>query len=161
LRARQFPRAAEESVQKFGAATSPSRADYEHLVGYFASGFLAYATPQRASAKYPGFPSANGPARDRLEGFSRTAPLLAAWLSTSETTSLDVPGRGPTDLADVLRSGFRAGSDPSSPDYWGAIQSHDQRIAEAADIALALWLSRASVWEHLSADERRRIADWL
>ena len=50
---------------------------------------------------------------------------------------------------------------PSHADYWGGITDRDQRIAEAADVALALWLSRATVWDQLDASQRLQIATWL
>jgi hypothetical protein len=35
------------------------------------------------------------------------------------------------------------------------------RIVEAADIALALWLSRHALWDQLSISERHQLASWL
>ncbi|SDB14825.1 hypothetical protein SAMN05660653_00747 [Desulfonatronum thiosulfatophilum] len=36
-----------------------------------------------------------------------------------------------------------------------------KRIVEAADIALALWLFRDSVWEGLTMHQRKADVDWL
>jgi hypothetical protein len=68
---------------------------------------------------------------------------------------------GDVDLAELLHAGLVAGTDPTSPEYWGSIGQRDQRIVEAADVALALWLARDAVWPRLTAAQRKAVADWL
>jgi hypothetical protein len=157
----RFPSASEGAVTRFTAKASPARADYESLVGYLIEGFLTYATPSRALAKYPGLPAGGARKAEELEGFSRIAPLLGVWLEHADGTRLSLPSGQEVDAAAILKSGVLAGTDPNHSDYWGDITDRDQRIAEAADIGLALWLSRATVWETLTDAERRQIAAWL
>src|SRR5688572_11762462 len=76
----QFPSESENAVTHFAAKPNPARADYETLVGYFVEGFLTYATPSHALAKYPGLPAGGARKAEELEGFSRIAPLLGVWL---------------------------------------------------------------------------------
>jgi hypothetical protein len=159
--AARFPSASESTVTRFAANPSPSRADYESLVGYLVEGFLTYSTPSHALAVYPGLPAGGARKAERFEGFSRVAPLLGVWLEHAPASSLKLPSGREVDVAQILESGILAGTDPTHADYWGDITDRDQRIAEAADVALALWLSRAAVWDRLDAPQRARIATWL
>ena len=74
---------------------------------------------------------------------------------------MTLPSGHKVDVANILETGVLAGTDPKHEDYWGDITDRDQRIAEAADVALALWLSRAIVWEKLDVGQRQQIVDWL
>jgi hypothetical protein len=159
--AARFPSASESAVASFAAKPSPSRADYESLVGYVVEGFLTYATPSRALAKYPGLPAGGARKAEEFEGFSRIAPLLGVWLEHAANAPLKLPSGREADAAQILRSAVLAGTDRNHADYWGDITDRDQRIAEAADIALALWLSRAAVWDRLEDSQRRQITEWL
>ena len=54
------------------------------------------------------------------------------------------------------------GTDPAKAlTYWGDMTHMDQRLVESGDIAVALWLSRARVFDRLSAAEQARILAWL
>jgi hypothetical protein len=145
----------------FADPDAPAVARYEFLFRYFVSGFLAYRTPARSGARYPGAPSKNGAQADDLEGFSRIAPLIAAWLAGGRAPLVDTLDGVSIDLAGLLADGFAAGADPASSGYWGDIGHRDQRIVEAADIALAAWLARDSAWRALDEPGRRRLAGWL
>ncbi|MCU0919242.1 MAG: DUF2264 domain-containing protein [Burkholderiaceae bacterium] len=125
------------------------------------TGFAAFRSASGALADYPGPDSSNGPGMDRLEGFSRIAPLAAAWMHGGRDARLVLADGSALDLASMLRSGLLAGTDPASTDHWGRIEHWGLAIVEAGDIALALWLSRAQVWDRLNPDERHRIASWL
>lgn len=134
---------------------------YADLFRYFVAGYLAYRSDTGAVAFYPGEASNHGYAVDGLEGFSRTAPLIGAWLYSGRSKVLDVPRFGKVNLEALLRQAIEAGTNPAGDAYWGAIGIADQRVVEAADIALALWLTRDSIWDRLNADEKDRIAAWL
>ena len=155
-------RAALDSLARaFADAEAPTRPHYEGLFTYFLAGYLAHASPRGATARYPGMPSANGPAMDRLEGFSRIAPLLAAWLHGGGQPAVRLPDGRSVDLAARLREAIVAGTDPESPEYWGDIKHWGQAIVEAADIALALWLARGPVWDRLDPAQQAQAARWL
>ena len=151
----------ERLARAFADAEPPSREHYDGLFIYFLAGYMAHASPRGASARYPGMPSANGPAMDRLEGFSRIAPLLAAWLHGGGEPVVRLPDGRSVDLAALLREAIVAGTDPASAEYWGDVKHWGQAIVEAADIALALWLARGSVWERLEAAQQAQVARWL
>ncbi len=160
--ARHFDPASEAVIARFTKQVAPTRADYESIVGYVLEGFLAYSTPRHARARYPGLPAGGASqAEQEMEGFSRIAPLLAVWLKSSGTDSLKLPNGREVDVAGILRGAVLAGTDPRDSEYWGEIQDRDQRIAEAADVALALWLAREDVWEKFDLPQRQRISGWL
>jgi len=162
---RAFPRRAENVLYAFLDGEQPSSTAYDALAGYFVKGFMTYRSPDGAYARYPGWPMGEGGPedqhQDRLEGFSRIAPLLASWLHGGRPQLMSLPSGGTVDAADLLRTGFLAGTDPESGAYWGAIGDHDSRIVEAHDIALALWLSRRWTWDQFSDAEREQVSAWL
>lgn len=161
LRQFTFPRSAERTLEGFRRG-SPTPADYEALVRYFGAAWLTYRTPNGAGARFPGLPSWSGEECDALEGFSRMMPLFGAWCSAGRVQELEVsPGRR-LSLPAEFRRGLLAGTDPKSPGYWGDMPGKsNQRIVEAADVALALWLFRDSVWSSLEASQRDAVVAWL
>ena len=148
------------ALQAFAGRGALCVGDYERLFAYFVEGFLRRRSAAGAHASYRGWPSFNGARCDALEGFSRIAPLLGAWLHSGRPAQLDLPG-GRVDIAQLLRTGLVSGSDPAAREYWGAIGSRDQRIVEAADIALAAWLARDRLWPALTPGQREALAAWL
>ncbi|WP_294171646.1 DUF2264 domain-containing protein [uncultured Sphingomonas sp.] len=135
---------------------------YKLLFDYLLAGFLEFRTPSGERAYYPGFKGMRGHRIEGLEGFARTVPLFASWLASGRGEQvIDPRTSAPVDLADLIRGGLLAGTDPAAPTYWGEIGDMDQRLVEAADIALILWLTRASIWAHFTPAERQQIADWL
>jgi hypothetical protein len=58
--------------------------------------------------------------------------------------------------------GLDAGTDPASPEYWGAVPGDtDQRMVEQAAIGLALAFCPERTWEPLSTAARERLVAWL
>jgi len=140
---------------------APSERRYRALILYFISGFMRHLSPGFARVQYCGAGSVNSYPFNGLEGFARTAPLLAAWLySGREQIFEETPGAR-IDLVRVLRRGILSGVDRRSSEYWGDIRDNDQRIVEAADIARVLWLTRTSIWAHLSESEKSMVTAWL
>jgi hypothetical protein len=157
----RFPATSEATIERFAANPEPSRADYLTLVGYLVEGFLTYSTRSHARAHYPGLHAGGARQAEEFEGFSRIAPLLGVWLAHSPQTKLRLPSGREVDVSQILESGVLGGTDPTHADYWGDITDRDQRIAEAADVALALWLSRATLWQRLETRQRQQVTAWL
>lgn len=157
----RFPRAAERLPRKMAnGETTPSA--YHDLLTYFATGWTAYRTPDGSRAHYPGWPSYYDPSSDPIEGFSRVMPLFGAWCASGRATTLRLPDGSMLSLPDAFRKGLLAGTDPHGPGYWGSSTAGtNQRTVEAADIALALWLFRDSVWRNLPPRKRDAVAAWL
>ena len=146
-----------ELLTPFESRASVTRNDYLNLGAYFENGFLAYRDPDASSASYPGLHSSHGRRMDSIEGFTRMAPLLAVCLRSANGTSAFQPDQARQALLD----GWVNGTNPASAGYWGAIHDNDQRIVEAADVALSIWLLRDSLWQQLSPDARERVFRWL
>ncbi|MBP2157890.1 MULTISPECIES: DUF2264 domain-containing protein [Asticcacaulis] len=143
-------------ANRFLSQAGDDLARFTRLFGYFVAGFYRHAIPGFARVHYPGMPSIRGHRITGLEGFARTAPLLAAWLHSGRPGVFE--GR---DLIESLAQGLLRGTDPASPDYWGDMADDDQRMVEAADIARTVWLSRNQLWDRWSRAERERVATWL
>jgi hypothetical protein len=63
---------------------------------------------------------------------------------------------------DRIVDGLDAGTDPASPEYWGAVPGPtDQRMVEQAAIGLALAFCPERTWEMLSPAARDRLVAWL
>jgi len=152
----------EARVRQRFLGNQPIETRFAGLFEYFSKGFVRHAVPGYARVQYAGLGSWNSYAVDGLEGFARTAPLLAAWIYSGR----DAPAGGlrdwrPSEWLGMLRAGILSGVDPHSSQYWGDIQAEDQRIVEAADVARVLWLTRASIWVKLSAGQQQMISAWL
>lgn len=156
-----FPAAAGSLLDGFRSGAAPDAKAYNDLFSYFVEGFEAYRTPLGAKAIYPGLPSRNGPASDELEGFSRIVPLMGAWVHSGRPRTLKLSNGVQVDLVATFRRGLIAGTDPHSREYWGQIHDYNQRIVEASDIALALWLYGNRVWPQLTQAQKNNVVSWL
>ena len=142
-------------------ASRPVRADYEELFRYFLEGFETYRSAHGAIGYYRGFPSRHGSRADALEGFSRSAPMWGAWVRSGRSRAIRLSNGSSVDLVVEFRKGLLAGTDPAGDEYWGDVSDLDQRIVEASDIALSVWLFRDTVWATLSADQKAQVGRWL
>jgi len=141
--------------------SQPVNERYADLFKYFIAGFLAYQDGSGARAHYPGAGSTHGRSIDGLEGFSRISPLIASWLAGGRSHIISTPNFDRVDLVHLLTEGIKVGTDPSSIHYWGHIVEDDQRVVEAADIALSIWLTKDILWPGLNEEERDNIVKWL
>jgi hypothetical protein len=147
-------------VRQLVLSNQPIETRFEGLFEYFSSGFVRHATPGYSRVQYGGMHSRNTYAMDGLEGFARTAPLLAAWIYSGRDAAVGGPGgERPGERLAMLRAGILGGVDPHSSEYWGHIRDQDQRIVEAADVARVLWLTRAGLLEGAGARTPR--TNWM
>lgn len=63
--------------------------------------------------------------------------------------------------AALYRRGFIAGTDPSSPEYWGEVSHGDQKLVEMAAMGLALILAPDKIWEPLTKEQQDNLYTWL
>lgn len=146
----------------FLSDTGSDNERYTELFRYFVEGFLYYLAPGNAHVCYPGLPSSNGAAIDAMEGFCRVLPMISAWISSGRPSAIFMDEKHQViNLGTVVKDGLVAGTDPRSKAFWGYIRNKDQRLVEAADVALSIWFLRESVWAQLSLQEKQRIANWL
>lgn len=136
-------------------------ADYDDLFIYFVSGFLSYRDRYLSRSYYPGEPSYHGLDVDGLEGFARVLPMVAAWLGSGRKPEISSLFHGNVNLADDFRKGLIAGTNPRSGGYWGKAPKFNQRVVEAALIALSLYLGADALWRPLTRIEKDNLANWL
>jgi len=133
---------------------------YEHLFKYFAYGNVKYQSTEGALIYYPGEISSKGRTVNGIEGFARFFPLAASWLF-SNNSEIILLNNESYNLIDILKRGLLNGTNPKNNEYWGNVLDKDQRIVEAADIALALWISKDTLWNKFTIAEKDRIVKWL
>jgi hypothetical protein len=106
-----------------------------------------------------------GNARVRLDGaaahFDRAAADLEGF--ARPLWGLAPLGAGQGDFAHWHRyaEGLANGTDPSHPEYWGAVNGRDQRMVELAALGFALALVPDKIWEPLSATARANVIAYL
>ncbi|MEU0073700.1 DUF2264 domain-containing protein [Streptomyces sp. NPDC006332] len=124
--------------------TGYTRAHWESAADALLAAVEPYATEDRALYHFPGDrESWSGTLSDGLEGYARTL-LLAAF--RRDETALQ-------RYADGLAAGVSG--------VWPRIEDRSQPLVEAASIALALRLTRQSLWDRLDDGVRQRTAAWL
>lgn len=158
---RTFPVAVEKELDSFKSDRAPDSASYDDLFRYFLEGFEIYRSKQGAITYYEGLPSRHGSRADALEGFSRSAPMWGAWVKSGRPHAIRLLNGSTVDLVNEFRQGLLAGTDPAGDEYWGDVSDLDQRIVEASDIALSVWLFRETVWDTLSSDQKAQVGRWL
>ncbi len=87
-----------------------------------------------------------------MEGFSRVLwGLVPYWCG----------GGRDDEFARIYKKGIVAGTNPDSPEYWGDLGSHDQRMVEMAAISYGILLTPKYLWEPLLAHEKKNLTNWL
>ncbi|HEY7269230.1 MAG TPA: DUF2264 domain-containing protein, partial [Dehalococcoidia bacterium] len=157
-----WPKSFDAGLQTAFASRDPAGdAAYRYAFRYLLTSFCDRRLPGGAAVRQPGARSSHGFRVDALEGFSRLAPLLAAWVAGGrEPVVEDLRGRR-LDVVELLIEGLVTGARPGSVRYWGDIEDRDQRIIEATDIARVLWIGRDFLCGRLSGPELEQLTSWL
>lgn len=134
---------------------------YSELFSYLVSGLMYYRASDFSHIYYPGASSTHDAAIDAMEGFCRALPMISAWIYSGRPSVIHNFVGQQIDLLKVAKEGLLAGTNPKSKGFWGHICDCDQRIVEAADIALSVWLLRGHLWPELSSLEKEMISKWL
>jgi hypothetical protein len=145
------------------AYTGWTRAHWIALLARATYGFARRVARTGSAARvlYPDDHAGHPDSVNGLESFSRLALIWGAWLHhPANSPRLSFQGYD-LNLAHLLQQGLVQGTNPASRFYWGHIAHMDQRIVECSNIALAIWFSRAHVWDELTAAEQARVAAWL
>lgn len=119
---------------------------------------VALMQPGKADLPLRGQASNHGAQADRLESFARPCLLAAHWLA-SEPGPAEKLSRA--QVAEWFRRGLVIGTDPKSPEYWGATANHHQHTVEMAALTLALQIASSSLWKPLTKLERDQVARWF
>lgn len=87
-----------------------------------------------------------------LEAFSRPLwALVPFWAG----------GGSDPEFEQLYRKGLASGTDPDSPEYWGATGEYDQCYVEMAAIACGILTAPEKLWTPLSDTEKQNLAAWL
>ncbi|MGH8791946.1 MAG: DUF2264 domain-containing protein [Stackebrandtia sp.] len=139
--------------------TGYTRAHWEAVAETWLSHALRHASPQHALFRIPGRHAWSGPESDALEGYARSF-LLAAGLIAS--------GRDRQGLAERYAQGLLAGTRRAGPEEWlrgvdcvPPLQGKTQPTVEAANVAFALHVCRAQIWDRLDGGDQEQVVDWL
>jgi hypothetical protein len=87
----------------------------------------------------------------QLEGFSRPIWGLASLLA----------GGGSYTGTKRWVEGFKNGTDPESPEWWGNMRDRDQRMVECAAIGFSLAVAKEQLWDPLSDAAKANFEVWL
>lgn len=61
----------------------------------------------------------------------------------------------------LFLKGIIAGTDPDSPEYWGAVTDYDQLIVEMAALSTTLMLVPEKSWQQLTKQQQENLHAWL
>lgn len=147
-------------IQSFTAPADSFEDKFVRMARYFIQAFFYYAGANYCRIRLPGLPSEQGRDSDAIEACARTLPLLAVWLNYRQRRCASLTADD-EKIRRALSQALLQGTDNSHKTCWGKITDYDQRICEAADIALALWLSRDYVWRDYTQPQRQQIISWL
>ncbi len=150
-----------ELVRTFLTPTVAEGERYAALFAYLVTGLHHYGSPDHAYVYYPGASNGQSAQLNALEGFCRSLPMIAAWVSSGRPAVITGCDGTHIDLVQLVQMGVLAGTDPRSGSFWGCIRDYDQRMVEAADVALALWLLRDHLWSRLDTPECEQVCSWL
>lgn len=128
-----------------------SRADVEQALHDLFNPLLPFFSEGGARVRLDGAAAHFDRAAADLEGFAR--PL---WGLTPLAA-----GGGTFDHWELYRRGLANGTDPGHPEYWGTVNSTDQRMVELAAIGFTMRLLPHLVWEPLSEQAKSNLAAYL
>lgn len=128
-----------------------TRADVEKGLRDLFQPLLPYFSEGRARVRLDGAGAHFDRAAADLEGFAR--PL---WGLTPLAA-----GGADFDYWEYYRQGLANGTDPEHPEYWGEVNSTDQRMVELAAIGFTLRLLPHLVWEPLPQKAKDNLAAYL
>lgn len=134
-----------------------TRSDYARAACALVKPLATYMSPQHARIKLPVSTGAGfSETAAQLEGFARPLWVIPHFLG-AESDQQHAAAISPEAWID----GLRAGTDPTSPEYWGELHDFDQRMVEMESIAYAI-LTRPE-WFSFVNDERtrRNLVAWL
>lgn len=128
-----------------------TRADVERALRDLFNPLLPYFSEGAARVRLDGAGAHFDRAAADLEGFAR--PL---WGLTPLAA-----GGGDFDHWELYRRGLANGTDPEHPEYWGQVNSTDQRMVELAAIGFTMRLLPHLVWEPLEPRAKDNLAAYL
>ncbi|MEO9299929.1 DUF2264 domain-containing protein [Devosia alba] len=128
-----------------------SRADVENALHDLFNPLLPFFSDGGARVRLDAAGAHFDRAAADLEGFARplwgVTPLAA--------------GGGSFEHWELYRRGLANGTDPEHPEYWGTVNSTDQRMVELAAIGFTMRMVPQLVWEPLDEKAKANLATYL
>ena len=149
------------NLVKLGLNGDLSCRDFDYIFTYLLQGIHSYSSKNHARIIYPCVSGTRGTVVEGLEGLARTAVLQATWLKCGRSQEVSLFTGETFDIEHHILTGLIHGTSPTSPAYWGNITHLDQRIVEAADISIALWLIKDQIKRCLSVHQVNNVLTWL
>ncbi len=149
--------------------TGWTRAKWEELAEKMIVGIQPFVTPGKGGLALPNpvrWMDAFLPEPEkmqgfyRMEGFTRTRILLAAWMAGTGKQTI-VSGGKTINILDQFIEGLLSASDPAHEDFIGGRYGNNQWIAETSAVALAIYLAKDLLWPKLSVKQQQQIVSWL
>jgi len=141
--------------------TGWTKKHWKEVQSHILKATVRYASPGKAYIKFPGPPSrVQGPLSDWVEGYARTSLYVGPTLYSGDCGRIDLFGE-PFDTVAFYREGLLSGTNPQGSEYWGDMQDRNQRLCEAAALAMFIWFSKAHIWDNLSRKEKDQVLAWL
>ncbi|MGL4736446.1 MAG: DUF2264 domain-containing protein [Cellulosilyticaceae bacterium] len=128
-----------------------NRKSYEEALVTLCQPLRPYYTEGGARLNLGGTTAHYGDRIAGIEGFSRPLWGLAPFYSQG----------GIYDLDQTYIEGFKNGTNPSHPEYWGTLYPCHQAFVEMAAMGLTLMIAPQVIWDPLSDVEKDNLVNWL
>lgn len=70
-------------------------------------------------------------------------------------------GGGELGIWERYREGLRNGTDPTHPEYWGAVTDRSQKAVEMAPLGVGLAMATDELWVPLADETKEGVVEWL
>ncbi|MBQ7794432.1 MAG: DUF2264 domain-containing protein [Clostridia bacterium] len=130
-----------------------TKKDYEQLMMKLLNPLKPYYSYSNAYLKVGNTSALYRDKAALIEGFARPLWALAPYYADQRNKD--------DEFAKIYREGFKNGTNPFHPDYWGELPDYDQVMVEMAPMGLALLLAPETFFNPLSDEEKRNLAEWL
>ncbi|KAH8887489.1 hypothetical protein GQ53DRAFT_296988 [Thozetella sp. PMI_491] len=138
-------------VHPFQKVNLEDRSSVQELLRTLLDPLEPFFSPNKARVRVPGATAVRfDQTASEVEGICRPLWGLACLLA----------GGGEYRGTQWWIDGFRAGTDPENPEYWGYPRDNDQRMVEMCPAGFALAVAPA-LWNGLSEKERENVEAWL
>ena len=139
------------STHPFSNIKIKDRASVQSLLKSLLDPLAPHFSPLKARIRVPGATAVRfDSTASEIEGLCRPLWGLGALLA----------GGGSYGGTRWWIDGFKAGTDPESPEYWGDPKDNDQRMVEMCPLGFTLAVAPV-FWNELSEKERGNVERWL
>lgn len=138
-------------IHAFSQSPFRTRSDFQNACQAFLDPLIPRFTPGGSRVKIGTSTTRFDEGGAQIEGFARPLWGLAALLG------------GGYQYAEAARwrEGLVNGTDPQSPEFWGAIEDSDQRMVEMCPIGFTLAVAPHEFWDPLTDRQKKNVTNWM